>query len=186
MIINRKGMTLIEVLIVIVIIGIIIGPVFGTIHSSSQILAKTEQSANAKMIANNIFQYIENKVKYANVILIDDIRIPKLESTLGDATTNKDALTLIVEGEELKYYQPAVGSAEVIFNKKYMERMTLETKYRKVDVNTISVEVVMKKEGEKIHVLGPNKIKLENINTAIRTGDRIDGTEGNIINYIMP
>lgn len=186
MIKNRKGMTLIEVLVVIVIVGIMIGPVIRTINSSSKILAKTEQSANAKMIANNIFQYIENKVKYANVILIGDIRVPELESTLGDATTKKDAQTLVVEGEELKYYQSVVGTAKVIFDKKYMAGMALETKYKKVDVNTISVEIIMKKGGEKIHALGPNKIKLENINTAIRADDRIDGTEGSVINYIMP
>lgn len=168
---NYKGITLVEMIVVIAIIGIMLVPLYGVLETNKSIVDRTEDSANAKVIANTVYAFIEQKLKYAQTISTSD-------------TIETTQYAIKIDQNQILYYSPETHVEQLVFDQTYFEEFGIEVSFNKVPTidNQMEISVVITLPSGDTYTLGPNKLELINGDSAhinITTGDKV-------INYTLP
>lgn len=179
--IKDKGITLVETIVVIGIICIMLLPLYNIMGMNNQLVKRTEHLANAKSIAANIFQYIENELKYANVVIIGSSSESALLADPLVATSSMPAYALYMMPDSFRHYIATSSLEKVVFDQHYLGKYSIDLDYQLiVDPATattyndrLGVKVIVGLPSGGQYVLGPNHIKVENMNPTVRTGDRV-------------
>ncbi|GEM_PF-5594644 len=151
---DKRGMTLIEMIISLVILSILMTSTMGMITSSMSIFTSTSLAALDKMVGNSIFQTLEASTKYSTHMTISDSPISDSAGTkafmVNNSATNSDG-----EDSGLLYFRPD-GDSEFInlYDTSFYNGRTVQYKIEKAgnDNRHIRITVTVYRDGEKVYV----------------------------------
>lgn len=110
---DKRGMTLIEMIISLVILSILMTSTLGMITSSMSIFSSTSLAALDRMVGNSVYQTLESSLRYATHLTISNTPDTTLTSQsfyVGnvDAATNSGSVMYRAEGDTnyLSLYSP--------------------------------------------------------------------------------
>ncbi len=89
---NAKGLTLIEITVTLLIVSVVIIFTSGTLMSAFNGLTSTSVSNESKMIGDNIYNWVSEKIIYCTdlkIVTIDEVNVPlEAEAVFVDADEN--------------------------------------------------------------------------------------------------
>ncbi|MDD6807759.1 MAG: type II secretion system protein [Oscillospiraceae bacterium] len=95
---DKRGMTLVEMIVSLVILSILMTSTMGMITSSMSIFTSTSMAALDKMVGNSVFQTLESSAKYSTHMTISDTPISDSAGTksfmINNASTANDGQTV--------------------------------------------------------------------------------------------
>lgn len=146
---DKRGMTLIEMIISLVILSILMTSTMGMITSSMSIFTSTSMAALDRMVGNSVYQTLESSLKYATHLTISETQDNSLSSQsfcIGnvDNATNSGSVMYRAEGEAdyLSLYSP-----------EFYGNRTIQYSVKEVGTDHRHVEITVKifRDGEVVY-----------------------------------
>lgn len=134
MIKNKKGLTLIEVIIVMALISIISIPLLQMLSTGQSVFKQNKEALDRKTIALAIEEYIKEEIQFARSLEVTDEEdfsetyLREMKEDLnkkGEKYEDYRQFCLYVNEENELILQEQGGLARTIFNKHYLNKKTL-------------------------------------------------------------
>lgn len=146
---DKRGMTLIEMIISLVILSILMTSTMGMLTSSISIFTSTSMAALDKMVGNSVFNTIENAAKYATHMKLVDrgTAVDESEYVQKISIENLEPET---DSGKLWYKMDGEASSVNLFSDDFYMGRTVQYKIQKVgsDHKHIKLSVTVYREGE--------------------------------------
>ncbi len=80
---NKKGFTLVELIVVVCIFGIILGAILNFIKPANEIHKDTQATMDANIMSSGIIEYMDDELRYAtNILVLEDYAgVPNVSAT---------------------------------------------------------------------------------------------------------
>ncbi len=136
---DKRGMTLIEMIISLVILSILMTSTLGMITSSMSIFTSTSMAAIDRMVGNSVYQTLESSLKYATHLTISETADPERTSqsfyvSISDPDTNSGTIMYRAEGDDYLslYNSEFYGGRTIQYS---VEEVGSDNRHVKITVN---------------------------------------------------
>ena len=181
---DKRGMTLIEMIISLVILSILMTSTLGMITSSMSIFTSTTVAALDRMVGNSVYQTLENSLKYATHLTI---------SETADATRTSQSFYVKVTDPDTNsgdlQYRAEGDSYLSLYNSEFYGNRTIQYSVEEVGSDNRHVKITVKifREGKVVYT---KDAVIKCINLAIVSGaddNSIDNkvTSANAVNQYL-
>ncbi len=170
---DKRGMTLIEMVISLVILSILMTSTMGMITSSMSIFTSTTMASIDRMVGNSVYSTLENSLKYATHLTISDT--PDADSTaqsfclaVTDTETNSGNLQYRAKGD----------SYLALYDSSYYKGRTIQYDIEEVgaDNRHVKITVNIYREGDIVYT---KTATIKCINLALIKSSSNDNTINN-------
>ncbi len=168
---DKRGMTLIEMIISLVILSILMTSTMGMITSSMSIFTSTSMAAIDRMVGNSVYTTLESSLKYATHLTISDSPDSGLTSqsfyiNVTDTATKSGNV----------YYRAAGDDYLSLYDSNYYKGRTIQYDVEEVgsDDKHVKLSVNIYREGEVVYT---KTAVIKCVNLALLSNNGIDSSD---------
>ncbi len=175
---NRKGFSLVEVIVSMLIVSIILTFATSFFFTGEKMFANSVKGNTSKMIGDNVLEFISEKLTYATNVEV-------LKNT--NVSSAKYANVIYMNSEKTIAFKTSISNKENLYSKDYYNGNTIKLIVAVLPDNCIKVTIkVLDKDEEQYstyNVIKPINLKLQNNSVEINEAFISQDIENPVISF---